>query len=206
MDDIELYRSWAEGDLPAGSRLVDRYLESIGRFFANKVTDGADTEDLVGETFERCARSLGRFREGSSFRTYLFGIARNVLRDYIKKKSRRPDIDFHVTRLEELGPSPSVMVGERKERVLLLRALRSLTLDQQIVIELSFFENMTQAEIAQVLGIPPGTVAYRIRRGKAVLLQQIQAYAESSRLLESTMHGLEEWISAIETELADEPG
>lgn len=201
-EDLELYRAWREGDRAAGSRLVDRHLEAIGRFFANKVTDTADTEDLVGETFERCARSLGRFREGSSFRTYLFGIAHNVLRDYVKRKCRRPgDVDFHVTRLEDLGPSASVVVGERREQVLLLTALRGIPIDLQIAIELSFFEGLTQAEIAEVLAIPPGTVASRIRRGKETLLQRMGELADSKAVLDSTMHGLERWAEGVDAEI-----
>ena len=114
-DDKELYRRWAEGDLKQGEALIDRHLLYIGRFFANKVADVADTEDLVGQTFEIVAKNLGTYRGDSSFRTFLFGIARNVLRDYIKKKRRQPgDVDFEVTRIADIGPSPSVIVAERK--------------------------------------------------------------------------------------------
>jgi RNA polymerase sigma-70 factor (ECF subfamily) len=201
--DEALYAAWADGDAAAGSRLVDRYLERIGRFFANKVLDGADTEDLVGETFELCARSLGRFRGDSSFRTYLFGIAKNVLRDYIKKRGRRPgDVDFRVTAIGDLGPSPSVIVGERREQGLLLEALRRIPLELQIVIELSFFEEMSQAEIAALLELPPGTVASRIRRGKEQLFARIEALADSPGLLESTLGGLRGWAAAIQAQLA----
>lgn len=203
--DETLYERWEAGDREAGSRLVDRHLEAIGRFFANKVTNLADTEELVGETFETCAKCLGRFEHGSTFRTYLFGIARNVLRDYIKKKGRRPsDVDFHVTSLRDLGPSPSVVLGEHKEQVLLLEALRAIPLAYQMVIELSFFEEMTQAEIATVLELPPGTVASRIRRGKALLFAQIESLADSPGVLQSTMHGLERWAETLRAQLSDE--
>jgi len=201
-DDIELYRAWRDGDRDAGSRIIDRYLESIGRFFANKVTDPADIEDLVGATFERCAASLGRFEEASSFRTYLFGIARNVWRDYIKKKRRRGDgVDFSVTQLEDLGPSPSVVLGERQEQIILLKALRQIPLELQIVIELSYFEKMSQAQIAETLAIPPGTAASRLRRGKKALLDRVSALASDKALLESTLHGLQDWIDKIRQEL-----
>ena len=201
-DDIELYRAWRDGDRDAGSRIIDRYLESIGRFFANKVTDPADIEDLVGATFERCAASLGKFQESSSFRTYLFGIARNVWRDYIKKKRRRGDaVDFSVTQLEDLGPSPSVLIGDRQEQIILLRALRQIPLELQVVIELSYFEKMTQAQIAETLGIPAGTAASRLRRGKRAVIDRIAELASDKALLESTMHGLQDWIAKVRAEL-----
>ena len=197
-DDKELYRLWAEGDRKLGEALIDRHLLHIGRFFANKVADAADTEDLVGQTFEIVAKNLGTYRGDSSFRTFLFGIARNVLRDYIKKKRRQPgDVDFEVTRIADIGPSPSVIVAERKEQTLLLQALRTITLSYQIVLELSFFENMTQAEIAVQLGIAPGTVASRIRRGKQQLYQQLELLAGSRELLESTKSSIQDWAESI---------
>jgi RNA polymerase sigma-70 factor (ECF subfamily) len=206
-DDIELYRRWAAGDRRAGGRLVDRHIDSIGRFFTNKVADPSDTEDLVALTFERCSRSLGTFKGDSSFRTYLFGIARNQLREYLRRKSRRPDdVDFHVTRLADIAPSPSVIVGERKEQGLLLTALRSIPIELQMVIELSFFENMTQREIAEVLDVPPGTVASRIRRGKEALFVRMKEIAQSPELLESTMHGLERWVEEISRFDSEEQG
>ena len=205
--DDELYAAWEAGDRDAGSRLVDRHLEGVGRFFANKVANPADTEELVGETFEVCAKTLGRFGRNSAFRTYLFGIARNVLRDYIKKKGRRPkegDVDFHVTSIRDLAPSASVIVGEHKEQALLLEALRAIPLAYQMVIELSFFEGMTQAEIGQVLQMPPGTVASRIRKGKSLLFAQIERLADSPGVLESTMHGLADWAASIQAQLRDD--
>ncbi len=198
LDDKELYRLWAEGDRKQGEALIDRHLLYIGRFFANKVADAADTEDLVGQTFEIVAKNLGAYRGDSSFRTFLFGIARNVLRDYIKKKRRQPgDVDFEVTRIADIGPSPSVIVAERKEQTLLLQALRTITLSYQIVLELSFFENMTQAEIAVQLGIAPGTVASRIRRGKQQLYQQLELLTGSREILESTKSSIEDWAESI---------
>jgi RNA polymerase sigma-70 factor, ECF subfamily len=205
-EDANLYAQWAAGDRAAGGYLVDRYLGRIGRFFSNKVVSPSDTEDLVALTFEVCAKNLGKFRGESKFRTYLFGIARNVLRDYVKKKGRQPEVDFHVTRIADLAPTASVVMGERKEQALLLNAMRSIPLELQIVLELSFFEEMTQAQIAEVLDLPPGTVASRIRRGKALLFERIEAMAENPRLLESTMHGLRDWARSIREHLGgDDP-
>jgi RNA polymerase sigma factor (sigma-70 family) len=208
-DDSKLYARWATGDREAGGHLIDRYLGQLGRFFSNKVVASPDTEDLVALTFEVCAKNLGKFRGESSFRTYLYGIARNVLRDYVKKRGRRPsEVDFRVTRVVDLGPSPSVILGERKEQALLLAAMRAIPLELQIVLELSFFEEMTQAQIAEVLDLPPGTVASRIRRGKTLLFEQIEALADTPQLLESTMHGLRDWARSIREHLdaRDEPG
>jgi len=195
--DEELYRRWAEGDRSAGQRLVDRYLAAISRFFANKAVREVDVEDLVSTTFERCARALGGFRADSSFRTYLFGIAHNVLREHVKRASRDVEVDLGTTSLRDLGPSPSSVVALAEERALLLAALRAVPIETQIVLELSHFEGLGRAEIAEILGVPPGTVASRLRRGRARLEEALRMLSGSPRQLEATLQGLERWMEEI---------
>jgi RNA polymerase sigma-70 factor (ECF subfamily) len=203
--DAELYAAWHAGDSKAGGQLVDRHLGAIGRFFANKVTNETDMEDLVGETFERCAKTLGKFRHESSFRAYLYGIANNVLRDYIRKKHKlQHEVDLRTTCLRDLGPTPSTALGERREQVLLLQALRAIPFDCQIVLELSYFESMSRRQIAEILEVPAGTVASRIRRGRELLFSRIEELAESPALLHSTMSDIAGWADGLKAQLEDE--
>jgi len=203
-DDEALYSAWERGDLKAADKLIGRHLHSVGRFLANKVVNAADAEDMACKVFEVCARRLGTFERKSSFRTYLFGIAHNVLRDYIKLNSRKKgaEADFDVMTIFDLGPSPSAVMGHKKEQALLLRALRAIPLSCQIVIELSFFEEMTQIEIAELLDLPPGTVASRLRRGKIRLDAKIEELAESLEVLTSTQHGLQDWAADLKAQIA----
>lgn len=202
--DSDLYRRWVAGEREAGGELIRRYFDAVGRFLATKVSSPNDVQDLIAQTFEVCAKSLGRFEERSSFRTYLFGVANNVARDYIKKKQRRPEeIDFRVTRLADLGPTPSLIMGHDKEQQLLLHALRAIPYELQVIIELSFFEEMSRAQIAEVLDLPPGTVASRLRRAKAQLFEELERLAASPELLESTLHGLRDWAAEIREQLED---
>lgn len=200
--DSDLYRRWVAGDRDAGGELIRRYFDAVGRFLATKVSSPNDVQDLIAQTFEVCAKSLGRFEERSSFRTYLFGVANNVARDYIKKKQRRPEeIDFRVTRLADLGPTPSLIMGHDKEQQLLLHALRAIPYELQVIIELSFFEEMSRTQIAEVLDLPAGTVASRLRRAKAQLFEELERLAASPELLESTLHGLRDWAAEIREQL-----
>lgn len=86
--DVDLLEAWRSGDTKAGGELFDRHFASIHRFFHNKVGDGL--EDLVQQTFLRCTEGVERFRSDSSFRTYLFGVAHNLLREHIRRKHSRP--------------------------------------------------------------------------------------------------------------------
>lgn len=202
MTDEELYAAWTAGDRNAGSRLVDRYLRPISRFFANKVWDGDDAEELVGSTFEACARTLGKFRGECSFRTWLFGIAHNVMRNHARK--RRPgavELDLESSAVRDLGPSPRTHVAKRREHTLLLEALRAIPFDHQVVLELAYFEGMSRTDIAAVLGLPAGTVASRMRRADELLRAALASLAQDERQLRSTSDGLAAWAHELRERL-----
>lgn len=195
--DAELYTAWSRGDRVAGARLIDRYLGSVAGFYANKCVVASDIEDLVATTFEKCAESLGKLEKPELFRSYLFGIATNVLRDSIKK--RRPDLvdDLEQLCVHDLGPSPSFVAVGRAEHRLLLAGLRAIPIEYQLVLELNVFEQLSRAEIAVVLSIPEGTVGSRLRRGRELLESSVQELAKAPALIESTLHGLEDWAREV---------
>jgi RNA polymerase sigma-70 factor (ECF subfamily) len=204
-DDDVLYRAWAAGDRAAGGKLVDRHVPPISRFFANKVWRADDVEDLAARTFEACAKDLGKFRGDGSFRAYLFGIAHNVLRRYLRDRRHdeaTPIGDGDDARSDD-GPSPSAVLGRCHEERVLLKALRCLPLDLQLVLELSFFEDLSRTEIAKVLGIPDGTVASRFRKAQAELAEHVARLAETPAIAQSTVHGLADWAKGLRAQLSE---
>lgn len=200
--DADVYRRWADGDQAAGRELVERHLPAIARYFANKVANRADAEELTSETFEQCARTLGRFRGESSFRGYLFGIAHNVLRDYLRRFGRAQLVELESATIEGLIPSASRQVAAKQQSRLLLAALRAVPLHTQIVLELSYFEELGRFEIAEILGVPPGTIASRLRRGRKQLESKLTELAESPEQLETTQRGIAGWIESMQRAIA----
>jgi RNA polymerase sigma-70 factor (ECF subfamily) len=79
----------------------------------------------------------------------------------------------------------------------LLAGLRSIPVDCQVVLELLYWEQLTTVEMAAVLEIPEGTVKSRLRRGRALLREAIEALASSPELAGSTLLGIESWASAL---------
>lgn len=174
-DDLELLTAWRDGDEAAGNQLVGRYFTQVYGFFRNKV-DAADVDDLTQRTFLKCTESIEAFRAEASFRTYLFVIARNELyQHYRKRKGTRPSVDFSEVSVAALGTTPSEFAVRQREHKLLLEALRQIPLDQQIALELYFWEGLRGPELASVLQVPEGTVRTWLRRGRLALADRIEA-------------------------------
>ena len=194
--DLQLLEAWRQGDRKAGSDLFERHFDSICRFFANKMD--RDVDDLVQRTFTACIEGKERFQGHSSFRTYLFGVAHNVLRSHLRTRKRESDrLDFGVTSVFDLGLSPTTLLAQGREQALMLQALRHIPLEHQIVLELYYWEDMQASELAEVLEMPEGTVRSRIRRAKQLLEEQLARLAESDALLESTMSNLDGWARSL---------
>ena len=194
--DAQLLRAWANGDQEAGRALFDRHYSSVFRFFRNKVTGGV--EDLVQDTFLACIKNLSRIRSDGSFRGYLFGTARNVLRQHFAAKHLIDErFDFGTHSAVDLGAGPSTLMAERAEHRLLLEALRRLPIDTQVVLELYMWENLTGPELAEALEITEPAVRSRIHRAKERLREQLEAVAESRAVLESTTTNLEGWARGV---------
>jgi RNA polymerase sigma factor (sigma-70 family) len=193
--DFELLDAWRSGDRMAGNALFDRYFDALFRFFRNKVTDGAD--DLVQLTFLACVESRDRFRGDSSFRTYLFTVARSKLYDHLGRQQREGAIDYGVTSCADLGVSPSGMIVEGEQQRFLLVALRSLPVELQVALELFYFEKIRGPELAEVLAVPEGTVRSRLRRGRELLRTQLEKLLRTPVAVEQTMTDLESWAATL---------
>ena len=151
--------------------------------------------DLVRQA--EIAAGLDRFRAESSVRTYLFAIAHNVLREYLRKRDKEAGRAAPLHSVADLGPSPSIVLAEHEQQRLLLHALRALPFDDQVVLELSFFEDMSRAQIAEVTGMPAGTVAGRLRRAKTQLQTQLEKLASDPAVLASTTTDLAHWAQSL---------
>ena len=194
--DLELLEAWRGGDRRAGEQLFERHFDAVARFFRNKVDRGID--DLIQRTFLACVEGKDRFRGEASFRTFLFAVAHNVLGKHYRSQRRHGDrIDFGVTSVHDLAPSPSVVIARHHEHRVLLQALRRIPLDHQIVLELYYWERMTAAEVGRVLDVPEGTARTRIRRAKQLLEAELSRLTRDPRLLESTLSNLDDWARAV---------
>ena len=195
--DLELLDAWCDGDDTAARTLVDRHFEGLCRFFRNKTDDNVD--ELIQQTFLALTRSRRRLPEGSSFRAYLFTIARHELYARYRQRSKQA-FDPHKSSLHDLGPSPSSFAGRREEQRLLLEALRRIPLALQITLELHYWEGLSGSELATALEIPEGTVRSRLRRARELLRAELEQLATSRELLDETLTNLDDWARTLATD------
>ncbi len=199
-DDLTLLAAWREGDAAAGRTLVERHFAAMYRFFANKVA--GDVDDLIQDTFLACVENRDRLRGEAGFRGYLYGIARNKLFRYWRDQRPKAPQDLSVSRLIDSQITPADVIAQGQEQRLLLRCLRQLPLQLQTLLELAYFEGLTDREVATMSDLPVGTVKSRLRKGRQLLHEHMTATADAE-LAASTQRGFDDWCDSIRRQLDD---
>lgn len=199
-DDRDLLTAWQGGSEAAGAELFRRYYAPVLRFFRSKV--GPQAPDLVQRCFLACLESRARIREGANFRSFLFGVARNVLLMHFRGSRRdRDHIDFTQRSAADLGATPTSLLAREREAQLLLQALRSIPLEYQIVLELYYWEGLNAREIADMDDTPEPTVRTRLRRAKLRLEQRLAELATTPQIAHETATNLEGWARRLRDHL-----
>lgn len=169
--DLELLHQWQKGEAAAGNRLCRRYQDKLQRFFINKVPPH-EVAELIQKTW--LAMSQARRRVGAdvvSVRGYLFGIARHMVIGYYARRSRMSDEDFdpEIESLESLEPSISRQLSLQRKVQWVELAVQRMPLELQILFEGHYLEEIPCVELAEVFGLPEGTVRSRLARARRLL-------------------------------------
>lgn len=151
-----------DGDLDAYSDLVTRY-SALAHRAAALYGAGADAEDVVQEAFVKAFRKLGTFRQGEPFRPWLLRIVVNEASNWRRSLVRRAGATLRLAPADPVdGPEVDVLARER--RAALLRAVGELPDRYRQVLTCRYFLELSEAETAQVLGWPVGSVKSRTAR------------------------------------------
>ncbi len=195
--DEELLERWRAGETEAGEVLFQRYFDTVCRFFDNKVF-GEVRDELVQTTFLACVRARDQFRGKSSFRTYLFTIARNELYQHLRHKRRHLDrLDFGVTSLADLDITPRTRISGGEDRQRLLSALRTLPLEQQVLLELHYWEDMTPVQLAEVFEIAGPTARTRLFRARGALREAMERQSSGPTSATESVESLDAWARML---------
>jgi RNA polymerase sigma-70 factor (ECF subfamily) len=181
--DETLVRRVREGDQDAFAVLVDRYKRGIANFIGASVRGASDVSDLSQETFLRAYAHIHTFNpQLGRFSTWIYQIARNVVRTYLGKSQRRPaqqelpedqTLENALPDLSlESDPAGGVLRAETERE--LQAALAELPERTRTVLALRYFDNMEYHTIASTLGLSLGNVKTLIHRGKIALAKKMQ--------------------------------
>jgi RNA polymerase sigma-70 factor (ECF subfamily) len=193
-DDMELLEAWRAGDAVAGSALLRRHFDALFRFFRARFDDGI--ADLVQRTLVGAVEARDRV-PATSFRAYLFGIAhKQLLMEFRRVSSVRvgPALNDPPA---STGASPSKILLQHEEQQLLLKALRRVPIEMQVVLQLYYWEELGTAEIAEAVGIPAGTVKSRLFRARQLVKESIASLASNPATSGSTMANFDEWARSL---------
>lgn len=179
--DIELMLRVREDDVAAFGELLRRYREPLRRFFTALLADRSQVEDFIQETFMRLWLNRSRYEPTGKFSAYLYQIGRHHWFNQ-RKKFR---LELGEEALEQArqveGPDrfePEAALLERDRHARVRQAIAALPEHCRVVMEMSHFEGLRYAEIAQRLGIPVGTVKSRmagaVRRLRQALTDEDQ--------------------------------
>ena len=188
--DSDLVRRMSGGDESAVGRLYDRYGPVLYGIAFRIVGQRADAEEIVAEVFAQAWREAARFESArGSVAAWLTMIARSRALDLVRARGRRERVTETAARerpdeAPAMGTwrgNPQETVEETERRRHVEAALQELSPPQREVIELAFYEGLSQSEIAERLREPLGTVKTRVRLGMQKLRDALRPYYAEPR-------------------------
>lgn len=165
--DGDLLAGIARGDEESLAALYDRYHRLAFSLALRVVNDRGRAEDVVQDAFLSVWRKAGSYSVGrGSVKTWLTSIVRNRAIDVVRAR-RESDGDDEAVLLGLRDSSPSVIeqVTARLDRHTVREAIMVLPMEQRQTIAMAYFEGRSHSEIAEITGLPLGTVKSRIRLG-----------------------------------------
>jgi RNA polymerase sigma-70 factor (ECF subfamily) len=159
------------GEAGAFDALIARWHQPLWSYVRRMTGNDADAEDLAQEIWIRVIRGIARVRDGARLRGWLFGIARRVLMDRLRRAyAAPPEADVDVGTLPaEIDP-----VDSEADLASLEAALDTLPVVERDVLTLFYLRDLSLAELADALDVPVGTVKSRLFRARRMLRAAMQ--------------------------------
>lgn len=179
----ELIARARRGDGESFRLLFERYTRPVISFIFYMVGRRALAEELAQETFLRAFRNLGALRDETKLSTWLFGIARNVAREELRRaRGREPRCgvgldDPSAAQLADEGPSPSTRLYGKELGAAVGAALGALDEDKRAVFVLKFYHGRSYEEIAAMTGFSQAKVRNDLHRARAEMRRRLKPYA-----------------------------
>jgi RNA polymerase sigma-70 factor (ECF subfamily) len=178
-DDVALVLA-AQGDQEAFGALYQRYVGKIYNYVYYRTGNPFDAEDLTARVFFRALRHIGHYTDrGLPFSAWLYRIAHNLVANWHRDNSRRPEVPFEeilLIRPQVEHPESVLLQSEEHENLLLV--IRQLPPERQQLLILKFVEHLSNAEIGQIMGRTEGAVKSLYHRTLLTLRDEYQVFPQ----------------------------
>lgn len=166
---------WQPGQLRL---FFDEHFDFVWRVLARHGIPNADLDDAAQHVFMIVSnKGPSAFQPGSE-RAFLFGVAYKTSQYFRRTQVRRREVPADALDYADSPlPAPDVLADQSRAREVLDRILDLMVEDVRSVFVLHQLEQMTMAEIAGILAIPPGTVASRLRRAREIFDESVERFA-----------------------------
>lgn len=172
----ELVEQAIHGDLHAFESLMRAYERRLYSLLYRWLQDRSAAEDVLQETTLRTYRALGKFRSGQPFKPWLFRIAINEAKTHVRKQAK------HRRQTQELDVDPMAkavsQTGKMRVIATLELGLTSISMDDRQLLLLRFAEELSLAEISQMLEVPEFVLKMRLHRARQRFRQALDQPAE----------------------------
>ena len=170
----EIIRSVLRGNVNDFEKLVTAYEKNVYNIALKMVGDPDDAADMTQETFIKAYRALSGFRGDSKFSSWLYRIASNVCLDFLRSRSRHPQVSLSAVdeddratfELPDMRQNPEEQLMKKLGMEAVRRGLEQLPEQQRQILVLRELGGLSYAELAQTLGLEEGTVKSRIFRAR----------------------------------------
>lgn len=191
-DDMTLLHRWRDGDLRAGDALIRRhYAYALG--IARR---RLERDDEAIEATQNAMAVLVQKRDEivSDFRAYLAKVVCFSVLTQARRREHQPLDDEPAAPVPARGAAS--VLAQREEEELMVKALRSLPIDDQLVFYYDCVSDKTRTEIAELLGLPGDRIYKRVHLAKQRLRAQLESFRDSPAR-ESTLGGFDTWLASV---------
>lgn len=185
-------------DVPGSfEALVERYQHRLVGVLAHVIGRVEEAEDLAQEVFLRIYKARKGYRPRAKFSTWMFTIANNLALNHLRGKGRNPTVGLNVgtdssssqpiaaigSKMQGREATPSAQLRQVELSDVVRDALNGLGEDQKIAVLLNKFEDMSYAEIAEVMGRSEAAVKSLLARARTHLREQLEPYLKTGQRL-----------------------
>lgn len=175
-----------EGDIEVFSLLVSKYQNLVFTICSRVFDNREEAEDIAQESFIKCFQSLKQFKGESKFSSWLYTITYNTCLNHLKYKKRQTSVEdiANIADHEIIEQDQIFAKLEQKEQTnLIQKALSKLELDEQMIIQLYYYEELPIKEISSILSLKIENIKIKLFRSRKKLFNILSLHSQCSTLI-----------------------